>query len=85
VTQLSVNQSKFNSILSINDIFMLLGLLNDSSWMISKYLLKRIDLISIFELFSEERTSSTHALTMYRHKTNHKGVDYEVDIWDTAG
>ena len=33
----------------------------------------------------EERTSSTHALTMYRHNTNVKGKDYAVDIWDTAG
>ena len=22
---------------------------------------------------------------MYRHNTNHKGVDYKIDIWDTAG
>ena len=27
---------------------------------------------------SEERTSSTHALTMYRHNTNHKGQDYKI-------
>ena len=33
----------------------------------------------------EERTSSTHALTMYRHNTNHKGLDIKIDIWDTAG
>ena len=33
----------------------------------------------------EERTSSTHALTMYRHVSNHRGVDYKIDIWDTAG
>ena len=33
----------------------------------------------------EERTSSTHALTMYRHVANHKGAEYKVDIWDTAG
>ena len=33
----------------------------------------------------EERTSSTHALTMYRHNCNHKGKEYKVDIWDTAG
>lgn len=33
----------------------------------------------------EERTSSTHALTMYRHNCNHKGEDYKIDIWDTAG
>ena len=33
----------------------------------------------------EERTSSTHALTMYRHNTTHKGVEYKIDIWDTAG
>ena len=33
----------------------------------------------------EERTSSTHALTMYRHNCNHKGLEYKVDIWDTAG
>ena len=26
----------------------------------------------------EERTSSTHALTMYRHNCNHKGTDYKV-------
>ena len=26
----------------------------------------------------EERTSSTHALTMYRHNTNHKGKDYKI-------
>ncbi len=26
----------------------------------------------------EERTSSTHALTMYRHNCNHKGQDYKV-------
>ena len=33
----------------------------------------------------EERTSSTHALTMYRY--NHKINDkmYKIDIWDTAG
>lgn len=33
----------------------------------------------------EERTSSTHALTMYRHNTVHKDVEYKIDIWDTAG
>merc|ERR1719473_2695282 len=33
----------------------------------------------------EERTSSTHALTMYRHICDHKGSKYKVDIWDTAG
>lgn len=47
--------------------------------------------------FSEERTSSTHALTMYRHNAKHDGKDYKIgtqsitrnciyiDIWDTAG
>merc|ERR1712166_274122 len=33
----------------------------------------------------EERTSSTHALTMYRHICDHKGQKHKVDIWDTAG
>jgi len=33
----------------------------------------------------EERTSSTHALTMYRHVTMHNGAEYKIDIWDTAG
>ena len=33
----------------------------------------------------EERTSSTHALTMYRHKTEFDGKEIQVDIWDTAG
>ena len=32
-----------------------------------------------------ERTSSTHALTMYRHKTEIEGQPYEIDVWDTAG
>ena len=29
-------------------------------------------------LYSEERTSSTHALTMYRHNTVHNGKEYKV-------
>ena len=33
----------------------------------------------------EERTSSTHALTMYRYKHSLSGKQYEIDIWDTAG
>lgn len=33
----------------------------------------------------EERTSSTHALTMYRHMYTAHGVEHKVDIWDTAG
>ena len=33
----------------------------------------------------EERTSSTHALTMYRHKTELDGKEMQIDIWDTAG
>ena len=33
----------------------------------------------------EERTSSTHALTMYRHNTTVNGKDLKIDIWDTAG
>ena len=33
----------------------------------------------------EERTSSTHALTMYRHEYTLKGKKLKVDIWDTAG
>ena len=33
----------------------------------------------------EERTSSTHALTMYRHTTEFDGKEIQVDIWDTAG
>ena len=33
----------------------------------------------------EERTSSTHALTMYRYKHAVSGKQYEIDIWDTAG
>ena len=33
----------------------------------------------------EERTSSTHALTMYRHITELDGKQTQVDIWDTAG
>jgi Rab-like protein 2 len=48
-------------------------------------------------LYSEERTSSTHALTMYRHNTIVDGKEVKVgklltihkrlviDIWDTAG
>lgn len=52
----------------------------------------------IFCKYSEERTSSTHALTMYRHNTVVNGKEYKVgmlllmyiwifmvDIWDTAG
>ena len=33
----------------------------------------------------EERTSSTYALTMYRHNHEIDGEDYKIDIWDTAG
>ena len=33
----------------------------------------------------EERTSSTHALTMYRYNCEMNGNDVKVDIWDTAG
>lgn len=33
----------------------------------------------------EERTSSTHALTLYRYKAKVKGNEVKVDIWDTAG
>jgi small GTP-binding protein len=33
----------------------------------------------------EERTSSTHALTMYRYNTQMEGKEVKVDIWDTAG
>ena len=33
----------------------------------------------------EERTSSTYALTMYRHNHEIDGQEYKVDIWDTAG
>ncbi len=33
----------------------------------------------------EERTSSTHALTMYRYNYNMGGKETKVDIWDTAG
>ena len=33
----------------------------------------------------EERTSSTHALTMYRHTHMVKGKSLAIDIWDTAG
>ena len=33
----------------------------------------------------EERTSSTHALTMYRHTHMVKGKPLAIDIWDTAG
>ena len=33
----------------------------------------------------EERTSSTHALTMYRHVTELDGKQMQIDIWDTAG
>ena len=33
----------------------------------------------------EERTSSTYALTMYRHTHEIDGVEYKVDLWDTAG
>jgi GTPase SAR1 family protein len=33
----------------------------------------------------EERTSSTHALTLYRYNYNMKNKDLKVDIWDTAG
>ena len=33
----------------------------------------------------EERTSSTYALTMYRHTHDINGVDNKIDIWDTAG
>ena len=33
----------------------------------------------------EERTSSTHALTMYRHIYSMNGKEHKVDIWDTAG
>ena len=33
----------------------------------------------------EERTSSTHALTLYRYKTKVNDKEVKVDIWDTAG
>mmetsp|Transcript_48813 Transcript_48813/g.66436 ORF Transcript_48813/g.66436 Transcript_48813/m.66436 type:complete len:158 (-) Transcript_48813:279-752(-) len=33
----------------------------------------------------EERTSSTHALTLYRRAQQIKGKHVEIDIWDTAG
>ncbi len=33
----------------------------------------------------EERTSSTHALTMYRHNTVVNGKELKIDMWDTAG
>ena len=33
----------------------------------------------------EERTSSTYALTMYRHTHDIDGTDYKIDLWDTAG
>ena len=33
----------------------------------------------------EERTSSTYALTMYRHNTTVNGKEMKIDIWDTAG
>ena len=33
----------------------------------------------------EERTSSTYALTMYRHNHDINGDMYKIDIWDTAG
>ena len=33
----------------------------------------------------EERTSSTHALTMYRHNTVVNEKEMKIDIWDTAG
>ena len=33
----------------------------------------------------EERTSSTHALTLYRYNYQMGGKDLKVDIWDTAG
>ena len=33
----------------------------------------------------EERTSSTYALTMYRHNHDIDGKEYKIDIWDTAG
>ena len=33
----------------------------------------------------EERTSSTYALTLYRHKTEIEGKEYSIDLWDTAG
>ena len=33
----------------------------------------------------EERTSSTHALTMYRYNYEVSGKNCKVDIWDTAG
>jgi Rab-like protein 2 len=35
--------------------------------------------------YSEERTSSTHALTLYRHNTTLNGREVKVDMWDTAG
>ena len=33
----------------------------------------------------EERTSSTHALTLYRHNTKVNGESVTIDLWDTAG
>ena len=33
----------------------------------------------------EERTSSTYALTMYRHNHMVNGKELAIDMWDTAG
>jgi hypothetical protein len=32
-------------------------------------------------VFSEERTSSTHALTMYRHNTMIEGKEFKIGIY----
>ena len=56
---------------------MVLGSLNVSSSTISK--------APVTYFFSEERTSSTHALTMYRYNYSLNGKTQKVDIWDTAG
>ncbi len=41
--------------------------------------------VPVTYFFSEERTSSTHALTMYRYNYSLNGKTQKVDIWDTAG
>lgn len=56
----------------------------------------KISINIIITNHSEERTSSTHALTMYRHNTTINGKETAIgkyisflinliDIWDTAG
>ena len=52
--------------------------LNASYSMTSKNFLWRFKTFKLKFICSEERTSSTHALTMYRHNTTVNGKEYKI-------